>query len=337
MRKGAQAPFLLYFYQTAPWYNRCMHPVPDPVQWWRRSVDMFVDQSKELNTVMNEDLSLAPSLWASPKGQDVLKKLEETWSLSCSLWTVSKKQWSPADALENNLCMGSFLDALTNDYLYRTNEALPSGPLWDHLEAAFDMPTMCHTLCRAFESRYTQDATVFHSMYENMIFAALCRPQKPYQLLDASTYENIWASLSSLRTYWNLQDNSGQKRHHSILRCYELLPNPDAFLKYAAQYPLPTETVQYALDRKSPLSQLQTEPSATWFQWLASMQQTPEHWTLAEQAVPSMAKLVQMVSSLEEFSNVGVAALGAYRSKQVEPLGPEVDTLFVNDDVVSTP
>lgn len=306
---------------------------PDPIQWWRRSVDLFLESSKDLNTTLNENLKHAPTIWASPSGQNVLSKLSEAWSLTSSVWTLSKKRWDAATLLENSLCLGSFLDALTNDYLYRTNAALPSGPLWNHLESAFDAPAMCQALCRSLQLKHAHDTTMFHSIYENMIFLALGRPQVEYTLLGKETYPNIWASVSRLGTFWSLEPSPADAQHGSLLRCYDLLPDQDALLAYANKYRLPTPTIEHMLGSNSPMANLHQKPTALWFQWLSSMQTDPVHWSLVQTRVPEMAELVQLVSLLEDAKHVGATAYQAYQQKKSPTLGSDVNGLFVDNEL----
>lgn len=282
---------------------------------WAASVSQFVNKSKNVKDAMYSHSTNGTTNWASTKeGKELLLLCESAWHKTISFWTDPERANESLFQLkEYTNCTIDLLNSMSADYVYRTNNAVPSDQLWESLEQKINMPALCEDLSRAWRDCYKIHTITPHYMHLRMSLIALARNTVPYVLYDTQENQYIWQDIEELANYWRTQPNPDVAKHASMVRGMTALPSSiESFYDYALTNALPEETVHYALDHFAPeATQHPTEVMNKWCQWLSSTQHSLSIWSHVQKKMPALANIVQIVSALSTV-NVGQSIWSTY-------------------------
>ena len=236
--------------------------------------------------------------------------IEHAFTATVAIWNDPFVcAWTDENVESHSLLTQSLLEALTMDYVYRTNNAPPSDPLWRNLEAKLDMPAELDKLQAGWADRSANTAYSFDHLRRVLALTALCRPDVAYTLIDSPRNQTIWQDMKELKHYWILQEHSAAAKHRTLVRGMQALPSSIGyFYAYAASAEIPDATVQYAFEHFTPTPTNGDEAMVHWCSWLATLQRYPQHWAEAQTRWPELAGLLAVVGALEEPARVGAVA-----------------------------
>ena len=305
---------------------------------WNALVTSFLAESSTFAENLYKQLNVnSYKTWPdSPEGARLCELAEKTWLATIELWSNPKAcSWDQADLLVHGLTTQSLIEAMTTDYVYRTNAAPPSEPLWDYLEKKIDMPAAYEKLLAAFDERASVCPAIFQDIRTTLALTALCRPETPYPLKDNAFNRTVWRHISELKHFACQKNDCFATYHMAHVRAMKAFPSSmGEFYTYARTATLLDTSAMYALEHFSPeLSVLQGNIDKTmenWCGWLATLQERSEHWQMATARWPEITGLIQIISSLEEPAQVGVH-VWAVHSRHPEKTAelPDSSDLFV--------
>ena len=302
---------------------------------WNASVTSFLAESSTFTEHLYKQLNTnAYQTWPlSPEGARLCALAESTWLATIELWNNPEAcAWDQVDLLVHGLTTQSLIETMTTDYVYRTNSAPPSEPLWDYLEKKMDMPAAYEKLLAAFDERSQVYPAIVQDMCMTLALTALCRPETPYLLKDTPSNRTVWKKIPELKHFAGRKKDSFATYHAAHVRAMQAFPSSmEEFYAYARTANLLDESAMYALEYFAPIPSLlqdnRDNTMANWCGWLATLQNRSEPWQRATTLWPEITGLVQIISSLEEPDKVGAHVWAAhfYHPENTAELPEEFD------------
>lgn len=303
-----------------------------PIKAWNNSLSSFLSRTRTLN----DSLYRLPSLnryqdWAnSNDGKALCAQAQLLLLETIAIWNDPQAcSWDDADLMANVLTTQSFLEALTIDYMYRTNNSPPSGPFWDYLEANMDMPAAWEQLHKGWEDRSPAQPEAPNALRRILALTALCRVDVPYPLKDEPWNKTVWQDMQELKNHWGFQPNPLDAAHQTFVRGIEALPSSmEHFYAFAASNGVPQMSAPYLFENFSPMRDdglrrfTNAETMTNWCSWLATLQKDQEAWKETRNRWPDLAVLVEVVSALEPPELVGPRVWELYHQKMQDTIQP---------------
>lgn len=286
----------------------------DQLKHWDTLVVSFLAASRAMavNAYKTPQLNVYTPWPTSKAGGELCVLAKNTWTATVALWcNPNACIWDQSDLLVHGLNTQTLIEAMTNDYVYKTNSTVPSGPLWDYLEQELDMPVLVSRLLDAFDERSKKYPHIPNDMRITLALTALCRPNIAYPLNDSVGLRLIWEHVPELKTFWCREKDVDGSCHTSLVRAIQALPSSiGEFYAYAAKGTIPNASVVYAFEHFTPLPDIKPSHSnditmTNWCGWLSTLQNRSEHWHVAKLRWPETTEIIQIVHSLEEPTRVG--------------------------------
>lgn len=264
------------------------------------------------------------------------RRLKTLWVDTLRVWNdPTICEWSGTCLYQHGLTTIALLDAMSCDYVYRTNATVPSEGLFAHLESRLNMPASFQAMHAAWEQRHSQHPAIGEPLHRRLAMIALCRPNVAYPLHDTVQNSTIWSDMPDLHFFWDQAPFPEQSKHESLYRGLLALPSSmENFYAYAAQDRIPEKTVQHLLDNcmPRPTEYEDTGLMSNWCGWLATVQNNAAQWRCVKERFPQLAATIEMVSCLEEPSRVGALSWEMHRAHTLPDVvaKKDVEYLFGN-------
>lgn len=216
----------------------------DPkIKKWSDAISTVLFRARTVNDALySKPQSDTDTPWhLSKDGLRLHDAIEHAFTATVAIWNDPFVcAWTDENVESHSLLTQSLLEALTMDYVYRTNNAPPSDPLWRNLEAKLDMPAELDKLQAGWADRSANTAYSFDHLRRVLALTALCRPDVAYTLIDSPRNQTIWQDMKELKHYWIcknilLPPNTARwcaacKRCHHRLVTFMRMRHPQKFL-----------------------------------------------------------------------------------------------------------
>lgn len=174
---------------------------------WQRTLHDFELESARFDADLREQLwSEVKNTWhTTPEGQTLCLTAQRCWLKTVAWWTQPNIDRARYSVMAYATITVDFLGVLANDYVYRRNNAVPSGPLWDALDHALDMPALWEQLLQAIDNRRCKDEDVnasLDALNRRLSLIALARSQSNYPLHNTPYNATLWRDAPDLNASW---------------------------------------------------------------------------------------------------------------------------------------